>query len=499
MANIIRITATDGTPIEFLDELKAQGGMKDIYFSPDRSYVVGFFRDKQDANARERLKAITGTYRERIFNQIGGEYWRQLFYFPTHMVEFNGKLGVVTPYFAPHFFFQFGSKNDDFLGIKGKDKEGKWFASASNQNRFLDPRERGNWQSYVRICILISRAVKRMHAAGLAHSDLSYKNVLIDPAGGHVCLIDLDGLVVPGRYPPDVVGTPDFIAPEVLKTSHLKISDPERNLPRIETDRHALAVLIYMYLLYRHPLRGKKIHDTDPQKDELLGMGERALFIEHPTDESNRPNLNEVKPSALPWADVSKIPYTVCGPYLKELFDRAFIEGLHEPQKRPTADAWEQALIKTVDLMQPCPNPNCEQKWYVFDNTLKPKCPFCGTAYTGQLPVLNLYTARGAGNFLPDNHRLMVYSNQYLYPWHVNRNIVPNERLAAEHKKPVGYFVLHHGRWVFVNQTLTAMKDLTEDKDVPVNTMVEITDGKKLLLTDQDGGRLIMVQMVNGS
>lgn len=498
MANIIRITATDGTPIEYVDEVKAQGGMKDIYFSPDHSYVVGFFRDKQDANARERLKSITGTYRERVFNQIGGDYWRELFCFPTHIVEHNGRLGVVTPFFKQHFFFQFGSKNNDFLGIKGKDKEGKWFASASNQNRFLDPRERGNWQSYIRICILISRAVKRMHAAGLAHSDLSYKNVLIDPAGGHVCLIDIDGLVVPGRFPPDVVGTPDFIAPEVLKTSNLRIDDPNRNLPRIETDRHALAVLIYMYLLYRHPLRGEKIHDTDPQKDELLGMGEHALFIEHPTDLSNRPNLKEVKPTALPWADVTKIPYTVCGPYLKELFDKAFIDGLHDPQKRPTADAWEQALIKTVDLMQPCQNPKCEQKWYIFDNTLKPICPFCGTAYQGQLPVLNLYSSRGKGNFLPDNHRLMVYSNQYLYPWHVNRNIVPNERLALEHKKPVGYFVLHQGKWVFVNQTLTKMKDLTEDKDVPINTMVEITDGKKLLLSDEVGGRLVMVQMVNG-
>lgn len=498
MSNIIRIQAIDGSLIEFVDEIKGQGGMKDIYFSPDRSYVVGFFRDKQDATAKERLTMIAGIYRERIFNQTGGEYWKNLFCFPTHVVEYNGRLGVVTPFFKPHFFFEYGSKNNDMLGIKGNEKEGKWFASASNQNRFLDSRERGNWLSYFRIAILISRAVKRMHAAGLAHSDLSYKNVLVDPAGGNACLIDIDGLVVPGKFPPDVVGTPDFIAPEVLKTTHLKVGDPQKNLPRIETDRHALAVLIYMYLLYRHPLRGKKIHDSDPQKDELLSMGEKALFVEHPTDESNRPNLNEIKPSNLPWADVAKVPYTICGPYLKTLFDRAFIEGLHEPAKRPTADEWEQALIKTIDLMQPCPNPKCEQKWYVFDNTLKPICPFCKTAYQGELPVLNLYSSRGKGNFLPDNHRLMVYHNQYLYPWHVDRNIHPNEKLADEFKKPVGYFVLHHGKWVFVNQTLTKMKDLTEDKDVPVNSMVEITDGKKIMLTDEDGGRLILVQMVNG-
>jgi serine/threonine protein kinase len=496
--NIIRITATDGTTVEFIDEIKGQGGMKDVYFSPDRSYVVAFFRDKQDATAKERLNMIAGIYRERIFQQIGGDYWLNLYCWVTKVVEYKGRLGVVTPFFNPVFFFKHGSKNNDFLKIQGKEKEGKWFASASNQNRFLDPRERGNWLSYFRVCILISRAVRRMHAAGLAHSDLSYKNVLVDPAGGNACLIDIDGLVVPGKFPPDVVGTPDFIAPEVLQTSHLPVGDANKNLPRIETDRHALAVLIYMYLFYRHPLRGKKIHDPDPQKDELLAMGERALFIEHPTDLSNRPNLNDVKPTSLPWADVTKIPYTIGGPYLTKLFDRAFIEGLHDPSKRPTAEEWEQGLIKTVDLMQPCQNQSCEQKWYVFDNTLKPSCPFCKTAYQGQLPVLNLYSSYGNGKFLPDNHRLMVYHNQYLYPWHVNRRIAPNEKLEESQKKPVGYFVLQQGKWFFVNQTLPKMKDLTEDKEIAVKSMVEITDGKKILLSDEEGGRLLLVQMVNG-
>jgi serine/threonine protein kinase len=64
--------------------------------------------------------------------------------------------------------------------------------------------------------------LRRLHAAGLAHSDLSYKNVLVDPAGGNACIIDIDGLVVPGKFPPDVVGTPDFIAPEVIASQHLK-------------------------------------------------------------------------------------------------------------------------------------------------------------------------------------------------------------------------------------------------------------------------------------
>ncbi|MCS3208722.1 hypothetical protein NXX20_10585 [Bacteroides stercoris] len=140
----------------------------------------------------------------------------------------------------------------------------------------------------------IARAVRRMHAAGLAHSDLSYKNVLVDPSTGSACVIDCDGLVVPGKYPPDVVGTPDFIAPEVLETKSLKLDDPNKKLPCIQTDRHALAVLIYMYLLYRHPLRGGKVNDLDAAKDEELSMGKMALFIEHPTDKSNRPKVQNL-------------------------------------------------------------------------------------------------------------------------------------------------------------------------------------------------------------
>ncbi len=496
MGKTITIKADDGATVQFVDEIIGSGAMKDVYFSPDKTYVVAFFRDDVDYNGQDRLKTITEVYYERIINKPGGEYWKKLFCWPDKTVKYNGKVGVVAPVYRNCFFFKYGSKNNDFLGIKGKEKEGKWFASASNQNRFLDKRERGQWINYFRICILISRAVRRLHAAGLAHSDLSYKNVLVDPEGGNACIIDIDGLVVPNKYPPDVVGTPDFIAPEVMATNKLKKDDPNRSLPNINTDKHALSVLIYMYLLYRHPLRGKKVHDSDPQKDEELSMGEKALFIEHPTDDSNRPDIKNIKQSYLPWADVSKVPYTICGPYLKDLFDRSFMDGLQETSKRPAAAEWEQALVKTIDLMQPCINRGCDQGWFVFDNTTKPICPFCKTPFSGKLPVLNLYSSRHGGKFMPDNHRLMVYHNQYLYKWHSNRMVFPNERLTDADKKPVGYFVLHQNKWMLVNQGLPDLKDMTEDVEIPINSMVELTDNKQILLSKEEGGRLILVQLV---
>ena len=146
-----------------------------------------------------------------------------------------------------------------------------------------------------------------------------------------------------------------------------------------------------------------------------------------------------------------------------------------------------------------CTHPRCIQKWYVFDNSTSPKCPFCGTPYKGQLPVLNLYSSRGSGKFMPDKHRLMVYSDQYIYERHATRKVFPNERLKAEQKKPVGYFVFHQGRWVLVNQRLPDLTTIEGDQKNPValNSMVELKDGLQLLLSKEDGGRLLVVQMVD--
>lgn len=495
----VTLTAADGTTVQFIDKIIGAGGMKDVYFSPDKSYAVAFYRKlegKDKTLAKSRLEDIVGKYRESIFDQPGGEYWERLFCWPRRIVEWEGKLGFTMPVYPAQFFFKDGM-------FKGKEKEGKWFASAKLRNRFLTPEQKGTWLSSFHVCLQIARAIRRLHAAGLAHSDLSYKNILVDPETGSAIfanIIDCDGLVVPGKYPPDVIGTQDFIAPEVLQAKSLPMSDPAKKLPSILTDRHALAVLIYMYLLNRHPLRGGKVHDLDPGRDEELSMGEKALFIEHPTDRSNRPKLSALEPSELPQGDVDKLPYTICGPYLKELFDRAFIDGLHDPSKRPSAAEWEAALVKTTDLMQPCQNASgCEAHWFVFDNSRKPRCPWCGTEYHGQLPVLNLYFSPAKGKFVPESYRLMVYDKQTLYMWHVNRFVTPNEKISDADRAPAGDFHFHQGRWILINRRLPDMWDVTgpDKKQVKPGEYVELTEGRKILLSSEDGGRLVVVQLVS--
>lgn len=409
-------------------------------------------------------------------------------------MKYEGRTGIVCPTYDKTFFFSSGR-------FKGKEKEGKWFASAKLFNRLMIPdNQAGTWFHRLRMCVELARAVRRLHAAGLSHSDLSYKNVLVDPVAGRATVIDIDGLVVPGKYPPDVLGTPDFIAPEVKETE--KQGD-NRILPSKETDLHALAVLIYMYLLNRHPLRGGKVWSLDPTEDESLSMGEKAIFIENPHDKTNRPSLKNVEQYELPQADISKRPYTICGPFLVKLFNQAFVDGLHNPKKRPTAQQWEDALIKTVDLMVPCKNPKCVEKWTVFDNKKQPRCQFCGTPYTDVLPVLDFYySPKEDKNFTSENYRLMVYNQQNIYRWHVNHLVVPNEKIRDEDKQPVGDFQIVHGKWMLINRRLKTMfvikADKTQEPVLP-NTGIELKDGMNILLSTERGGRLVHVTLSNVS
>lgn len=501
MTTITVKSIISGNTYQYIDDGEPKSGTaKNVYFSPDRKYVVAIFKEKQDFNQKERLKKITSDYLNRIKNNEAGDYYlEEIYRWPTDVIETNGKTGIIVPIYNSKFFFKKGYATQDL--IKGEEKNGKWFAGSKFRNKqfplSLDQSELGKWLNYFQVCVNLCRGVKKMHQMGLSHSDLSYNNVLVDPLTGSACMIDLDGLVVPGLFPAEVIGTADFIAPEVLASKHLSKTDVNRKLPNRLTDLHALACLIYMYLLHRHPLKGGKVHDLDTETDDLLSMGAKALFIEHPTDKSNRPKLNQVSKWDLYWADVTKLPYTITGPYLTPLFDKAFIDGLHNPMQRPTAEEWEIALLKTTDLIQPCSNPYCEQKWYVFDNTNTPKCPFCGTKHQGTLPVLDLYYQFKPSVWKPENQRLMVYHNQYLFQWHVNRNIARNEKLTAEQKVPVGYFTFHNDKWVFVNQKLTSLVDKTEEKEIPIGTMVEITDGKKLLLSKEEGGRVVVITMAN--
>ncbi|MDR1080731.1 MAG: serine/threonine-protein kinase [Deltaproteobacteria bacterium] len=493
MAEKVSLKTPDGRKVEFLKggDFKS-GGMKDVYFSLDGRHVVAFYREPVDGAARERLEKLVGSYRRNIFGMEGGNYYRDLFRWPESIVEHGGRTGIVVPIYDRRFFFSGGS-------LDGAEKEGKWFSSAKNFNMCLSPADRGSLLGFLKVCLSLTRAVKRLHSAGLAHSDLSYKNVLIDPSTGSACVIDIDGLVVPGLYPPDVVGTTDFIAPEVVGTLHLPMGDPAKKLPCVETDLHALAVLIYHYLLHRHPLRGNARWSDDQDIQEKKEMGELALFIEHPDDPRNRKLVEPNDGAFLPWIDTARLPFTILGPFLQDLFVSAFVHNLHNPPGRPIADDWEDALVKTTDLLEPCGNASCPKGWYVVsDPSARPVCPYCGTPYPfPSLPYLDLYSSRDGREYRSDRHRVIVFSGLHLYRWHVSREVYPNEKLADELKSPVGYFMFHNGEWILVNQSLTSLMRKDSGEKIPVNQALKLRAGDEVILSAEKGGRVALVGLQN--
>lgn len=489
MSRIAEATLADGRKIPYvITDNPPRGGMKYTYFAPDRSYVVQFYNDpgKADSNMTERLKAIIGRYNPTLPESEGGalgtdkklaEYFSERFCWPTDLVV-APEIGLVSPTYPKSFFFdEHASK---FLDLKGKDKKSNWFTSGNR--RFLNRSELGDFRSMMQMSLLLARSIRRLHQAGLAHSDLSNNNVLIDPKSGNCVVIDIDSLVVPGLFPPEVAGTRGYIAPEVLATMELDKNDPRRMIPSSVTDLHALAVLIYEYLFLRHPLMGPKIFSAESaEKDDLLGLGEMALFIEDPNDTSNRPASlkNTIK-------DV--------GPILEELFLRAFSYGLHDPPLRPSAMEWERGLVRTWDMLHRCANAECEHKWFVLYDVSNPVCPFCGTKIAEKNVVrFELYSeVRGHRGEWKKYSEMDIVNNTPLFKWHMQSNVFADEKADDTMQ---AYACCHNGEWFLINKHASGMLS-PQGNPVPAGQAIRISDGTVFRASSSERGTLIKVRII---
>ena len=489
MSRMGEATLADGRKIPYvITDNPPRGGMKYTYFAPDKSYVVQFFNEpnKIDRNMTARLEAIIGRYNPTIPESKGGaignderlaSYFAGRFCWPTDLVVLP-EFGIVSPAYPKSFFFEEGASQ--FLDLKGKDKKSNWFTSSNR--RFLNKSELGDFRSMIQMSLLLARSIRRLHQAGLAHSDLSNNNVLIDPKSGNCVVIDIDTLVVPGLFPPEVAGTRGYIAPEVLSTMELDRNDPRRMIPSSVTDLHALAVLIYEYLFFRHPLMGPKIYSTESaERDDYLGLGPMATFIEHPEDTSNRP-------SAL------KTTIKDLGPVMEKLFLRAFVDGLHNPALRPSAMEWERGLVKTWDLLHKCSNPSCEKKWFVLHDINNPVCPFCGTRITDKNIVRFELSSevRGHDGEWRSYSELDVVNNTPLFKWHLYSNVFADEKAD---KSLQAYVCCHNGEWFLINRCADGMLS-PQGNPVPAGQAIRLTDGTVFRGSRHERGMLIRVRII---
>ena len=469
-----RAITTKGRTIDFHPEPIGEGGMKRVYIATDGASVVCFFKDQSDLQRQGRLEAVIERLNPTL-DKASGEYWKSLFCWPTAIVQSsNHGLGVVVPRYPANFHFSSGP-------WKGKEKFGAWFFGRSGGNtpfRDFMPQECGDWISYLKICIELSRAVRKLHLSGLAHSDLSSKNVLVDPLVGRAVVIDIDSLVVKGLYPPDVDGSPGYIAPEVLASRHLPLGDPGRVFPSVRTDLHALAVLVYQLLLFRHPLKGPRCLAATAEEDNILEFGKDALFIEHNTVRSNRPPQ-------------LRVPYTLLGSELSKLFKSAFEDGLHSPSNRPSAAQWERGLMRAFDSVIPCNQPSCPGKWFPIEQSGKRTCVWCGTAYRHPIPFLSFLKETKPGLWQPDGVAV-AYQQWGLFERHAYSN-APTGELAD--RTPLATVQWQNGKWLLINEALTSLTSLAGNP-VRNRQAVVLENGARFRLAQEHGGRLMEVKIL---
>ncbi len=416
----------------FPEKLLGQGAEKEFFATSNPDLVIGFYRNSRGNNTEEMMKRLSSIIDQYNPNKDHGKsnvrnrYWNNYFSWPQAIVT-EPSIGILCPIFPAKYYF-----ND----IQSE-KKGKWFSTQGLSDKTSDGRDL-DLKNRLKICHHMAKGISRMHMAGLCHSDLSGNNILMDPITGTCLLIDIDSLVVPGVCPAKVLGTKGYSAPEVVATSHLSLKHPKKILPSIRTDLHALAVIIYETLLMRHPLVGKKVHSQNPEEDDQLLYGEKALFIEHPGDSSNR---SEKLHSTIQDFD----------PYISKLFIQAFVKGIKTPHERPTAMEWEKAMIKSLDLLYPCQGKGCRHKWFLYRDDRAPECKSCGVKIPFQVPVMHLFDRFKSGQYVYTGQYITIHDNKKIFDYHTCSDVVYPECGEKKYMDNQGIFRRLSEQWQFEN------------------------------------------------
>lgn len=442
------VTLADGSIVACRPESVGSGASGTVHLTADGKHAVKLFKE-ETAELRSAMDSILGQY-----NCVAGsDYWSELFRWPDALVvapRFGVRMPAIAAGFRPLLWFLFPK-----LYSRLRPQEKSWFA------RLL-------------AALRLARAVSRLHKTGLAHSDLSPNNIFMDASEGRITLIDIDGLVVKGFLPPQVSGTPDYIAPEVLTGS----AGPS---PR--TDLHALAVLIHQLLLYRHPLRGPRRCSPDPDVDEQMAMGPTGVYIDHPTDRSNRP----VKAF---W------PARILGATIRCLFERAFVSGLRDPSARPSASEWAQAIARLSDRVLQCLNPSCAERWYAGSDGHPLVCPWCGTAprLPPGTPLLRL-CRRDRDRYQPEpDWWIAAAPGRTIHRWHAEAGVEPGPNVDAT---AIARVEVANGAWslhCLVADRLRVVTQGVAQALAGIGERIPLTENRIVLLGEPPHGRAMFVQ-----
>jgi DNA-binding helix-hairpin-helix protein with protein kinase domain len=216
-------------------------------------------------------------------------------------------------------------------------------------------------RSVLLACLHLADAFHALHSKGLCYKDISLGNLFLQPDSGQILICDNDNVDVDGADQGAVLGTPGFMAPEVLLG---------QARPGADSDLFSLAVLLFRLLTRSDPLRGRRelaIRCLDEPARRRL-YGEDPVFIFDPLDHRNRPDPEHHAAALVTWP--------IYPAELQALFVQSFGPGLKDPGRRALTGQWQQALARCLDQRQLCPD--CDQENFRDGELVAPNCWHCG-------------------------------------------------------------------------------------------------------------------------
>ena len=185
----------------------------------------------------------------------------------------------------------------------------------------------------------LADALLQLHASGLCYRDINFGNVFFNPASGRTAICDNDNVGIDDGQPCSVLGTPYFMAPEIVRGEAF---------PSARTDRFSLAVLLFYLLIVHHPLEGRRADGAWDEQAMSEAFGRDPVFIFDPDDDSNAPVRGLHDNAMLLW--------DMYPGFVQDLFVQSFTHGLHDPERgRVTEGVWRPALVRLRDSIVYCP------------------------------------------------------------------------------------------------------------------------------------------------
>ena len=308
----------------------------------------------------------------------------------------------------------------------------------------------------------LSHSYLQLHAEGLCYRDISFGNVFFDPDTGDVLICDNDNVAVDGKAEGGILGTPRFMAPEVVRGDAL---------PSTQTDLFSLAVLLFYMFMVHHPLEGRReleIHCLDlPAMTKLYGTD--PLFIFDPDDDSNRP---------VPGYQDNVLAFWPLYPqFLRDLFTEAFTEGIRDPQNdRVRESEWRAAMVRLRDSIVYCAH--CGAENFYDADALRDSGGKSGSCWACRKGIQLPPRIRIGSNIIMLNH------DTQLFPHHVD------DQKMYDFSQPIAAMTQHPkdpSRWGLKNLSeekwgITAadgmIKDVEPGRSVRLAVDVKINFGK---------------------